>query len=290
MDEPIGDSAAIPTFLLSEMAQNAGVKVILNGTGGDEAFGGYPRYLNGGLVRSLRIGTQPFRNVMSFLWRRPMEVNTAIRLKTELVNYISRINGVDLIKFRGFLKSKLWFDAILNGMDCVMKECFESFSGLSQADRFMRFDLKTYLVGNLFFLLDKMTMAHSIEGRVPLADYRIVELMASVPSQLKIESGMLKSLVRETLKSILPEDSLNRQKIGFGGPVFFWLSNNIIDGSRMFDELSPVTHEILDIPRIRNIVVNKKYTGWNSQFVYNLAIFELWYRDVFKKWSSSTWF
>jgi asparagine synthase (glutamine-hydrolysing) len=282
MDEPIGDTAAIPVFLLSEMARQSGVKVILNGTGGDEVFGGYSRYDYSGLKGLLKLKGHPLRNTIVSLLTKPQYVSTAMRLGGEMTSYLCRISR-GLTCLRPFLKDEVWFDVLLKGIDENMKDHFNSFDHLNSTDRFIGFDLKTYLVNDLLFLLDKMTMAASIEGRVPLIDYRMVEFMFAIPARLKIKNGNLKSLVKQWLKDILPEEVLQRKKMGLGGPVNYWLSNGVLDGFGLFKgDVSPVTNEIFELDKIQRIIKNKQFTKWNSQFVYNLAIFELWYRGVFK--------
>jgi asparagine synthase (glutamine-hydrolysing) len=282
MDEPIGDTAAIPTFLLSEMARQSGVKVILNGTGGDEVWGGYSRYINSGLKGFLKRRVHPMKNTMVSLLMKPRYVSTAMKLGDEMISYLCRMNR-GLVGLRPFLKDEVWFDVLLEGIDDNMKNHFSSFKHLNDTDRFIGLDLKTYLVNDLLFLLDKMTMAASIEGRVPLIDYRMVEFMFAIPARRKIKNGNVKGLVKEWLKDILPDEVLQRKKMGFGGPVHYWLSNGVIDGFGLFKEdVSPVTNEIFKLTKIQRIIKNKQFTKWNSQFIYNLAIFELWYRGVFK--------
>ena len=282
MDEPIGDTAAIPTFLLSEMARQSGVKVILNGTGGDEVFGGYSRYINSGLKGFLKLRVHPMKNSMDSLLMRPQYVSTAMKLGDEMISYLCRMNR-SLAGLRPFLKDEVWFDVLLEGIDGNLKNHFNSFEHLNGTDRFIGLDLKTYLVNDLLFLLDKMTMAASIEGRVPLIDYRMVEFMFAIPTRLKIKNGNLKGLIKQWLKDILLDEVLQRKKMGFGGPVNYWLSNGVIDGFGLFmEDVSPVTKEIFELTKIQQIIKNKQFTKWNTQFIYNLAIFELWYRSVFK--------
>lgn len=282
MDEPIGDTAAIPIFLLSEMARQSGVKVILNGTGGDEVWGGYSRYINSGLKGFLKHRVHPMKNTMVSLLMKPWYVSTAMKLGDEMISYLCRINR-GLVGLRPFLKDEVWFDVLLEGIDDNMKNHFSSFKHLNDTDRFIGLDLKTYLVNDLLFLLDKMTMAASIEGRVPLIDYRMVEFMFAIPARLKIKNGNLKGLVKQWLKDILPDEVLQRKKMGLGGPVNYWLSNGVLDGFDLFKEdVSPVTNELFKVDKIQRIIKNKQFTKWNTQFIYNLAVFELWYRGVFK--------
>src|SRR3989338_635168 len=283
MDEPIGDSAAIPIFLLSELARESGVKVILNGTGGDEVFGGYPRYLIRKPERYLKYRLYPLFNFTVSLLKNPLDIKTAINLTDKLISYLCRVNGT-FIGLMSFLKEKSALGILLKNIDNIMKNYFEFYGNLREEDRFIFFDLKTYLVNDLLFLLDKTTIAASIEGRVPLIDYRIVEFMSTIPANVKMKGGNLKWLVKQALKGILPDEILYRDKMGFGGPVSFWLSEGIVDELEVFcgENMSPITKELFKVDRIQQTIKNKKYDRWNAQFLYNLSVFELWYNEVYK--------
>lgn len=277
MDEPIGDTAAIPTFLLSEIARDSGVKVILNGTGGDEIFGGYRRYLRRG-TKKLNTMT----NIIFSGFQKPTFFDTLVKSRDPIIAYCCQVNG-NFMGLISFLKDKKWLEVLIDEIINLFSDKFYSPANLPEVDRLMNFDLKTYLVGDLLFLLDKMTMGASIEGRVPLIDHRMVEFMASIPAKLRIENGNLKALVKHALEGILPDEVINRGKMGFGAPVSSWLHNGILDEFSIFDEdASSVTQDLFYSAQLCDVVKNKKYNRWNAQFIYNLAIFELWYKDVFK--------
>src|SRR5208337_918669 len=138
MDEPIGDSAAVPTFLLSEMARQSGVKVVLNGTGGDEVFGGYARYIIRG-SKGYKYALLPFFNSAVSLFMHPLRVNTAINVMDKLINYLCRING-SFIGLRYFLKDESWFNILLNGINDVMGSSFDSLKNVPEDERLMFFD------------------------------------------------------------------------------------------------------------------------------------------------------
>jgi len=284
MDEPIGDSAAIPTFMLSEMARDSGVKVILNGTGGDEIFGGYNRYRYKGMNGLLRLKGIPAANLIYSLLDKPLHVKTALRMTDPLYCYMKRVSGSSFKHLRTYLKSEDSFSSALDLMDACMREDFVSLGHLDQIDRFMKFDLKTYLVGDLLFLLDKMTMASSIEGRVPLIDHRMAEFFSSIPVDIKLENKVLKNFVKEAIRGLLPDEIINRKKMGFGAPVSFWLKNSAIDKLALNDgRYSPEISEMFNIDKIQNAARNRPDIKDNKQFLYNLYVYELWYKNVYKK-------
>lgn len=281
MDEPIGDSAAIPAFLLSEIARDSGVKVILNGTGGDEIFGGYKRYVRGSFKNYVISQSKEMIKLSRAILQSPFSYKSAFRLRDSMIQYNSMVSG-SILGLREYINSGHWFDVLYSGLNEVMSEKFNELNHLPEIERLMNFDIKTYLPGDLLFLFDKMTMGASIEGRVPLIDHRMVEFMSRIPANYKIKDDTLKYLVKKSLEGILPDDIIYREKMGFGAPVYFWLCNDIFNWFQIDeDTLSPVTKEIFQTQQILNTIKYKKYDRWNSQFIYNLIVFELWYRDVF---------
>lgn len=285
MDEPMGDSAAVPTFLLSEAARSAGVKVLLNGTGGDEIFGGYKRYIVNGSKAALMNRIKTAARMFQGFSAKPAFLKATARLNNPLINYLEGISG----SYTGmllFAETAKVFDDMSRNLNSLMAAPFNRLCGGDEAGRLMDFDLKTYLVGDLLFLLDKMTMGASVEGRVPLLDHRLVEFMGSFSSSARIENGNLKALVKSSLEGILPDNIITRKKMGFGSPVLFWLQENIFDGLGVFGEgVSDITSKAFDLSSIRRVAADRRYNRWNSQFLYNLAIFELWHQEVFKKFN-----
>lgn len=284
MDEPIGDSAAIPTFLLSDIASKAGVKVILNGTGGDEIFGGYNQYLKNEISHIAKNKLRILRMYTYLLKQKPHRLGHVYKsLNNPVFEYLTNINNGSYTGFFGFLKDMRWVDRLTIDIFCLFGDKYNSLVEDDFINGLMNFDLKTYLVGDLLFLLDKMTMGSSIEGRVPLLDHRLVEFMSEIPSSVKIRNGNLKSFVKNSLSGILPETILSRNKMGFGAPVLFWLLSGILDELHIFEDPAPVTAELFDCKKLKQIVRGKKFNMWNAQFIYNLAIFDLWAKEVFEK-------
>ena len=144
----------------------------------------------------------------------------------------------------------------------------------------MLFDLQTYLVDDLLFLLDKTTMAASIEGRIPLLDHRLIEFMFSLPHRMLVNGSSLKDFVKIALKDVLPSDIINRKKMGFGAPVHQWIKKSSI-GEILLDTngLSDITKHHFNYKKINKDIKNNNYTRWHPQFYYNLIVFELWFKQ-----------
>jgi len=116
---------------------------------------------------------------------------------------------------------------------------FDRFAALPHDSRMMRFDFETYLPEDVLTKVDRMSMAHSIESRVPLLDNRVIDFAATLPARLKIKDGRRKHILKETLRTMLPEGILARRKQGFGIPLGTWfrggltgLFSDVLDDSR----------------------------------------------------------
>ena len=248
MDEPVSDTAFITTFLVSEFARRD-VKVILSGVGGDELFGGYRRYL--GNHYQARFERLP-------RWVRAGA--TALGKKLPSDRHSPLLNTLRLAK--GFLASTTQsFDErygsyvqvfspeatkrLLNVKSDEGYDAIESAFRLAKSDdalnRMMVVDAETQLPDDLLMLTDKMSMATSLECRVPLLDHELVELAARIPEKVKIRGGHLKHVMKKALANMLPPDILDRKKRGFGTPMGAWLKN----------DLKPLLTRTLDEPTVR---------------------------------------
>lgn len=252
MDEPIADSAFITTYLVSKFARKD-VKVILSGVGGDELFGGYRRYLGGHYAR--RYGALPS-------WARKAASLAARRLPADRHNKwlnVARLAkgfiasaemGADE-RYRSYVQviardtvaSLLMAESTVG--DDALGKAFAMASSDDELNRLFAVDAETQLPDDLLMLTDKMSMAVSLECRVPLLDHELVEMAASIPAQAKVRGGTLKHLMKMALVDVLPQDILHRKKRGFGTPMGAWLKR----------ELAPVLRELLspDVVRRRGL-------------------------------------
>jgi asparagine synthase (glutamine-hydrolysing) len=233
VEEPICDSAIATTYLVSELAAKS-VKVILSGVGGDELFAGYNRYLGGFYAR--RYGQIPEwarRRLLPKLaaWLPSGRQNRLM----DLARYTKRFiisDGLDWREqYRLFLA--LADDDVLaalrrrglpvGGLDRVLA----AENGSDELLRLLRVDWQTQLAEDLLLLTDKMTMACSLECRVPFLDHRLVELAAAIPASRKLPDGRLKGLLKDVLRDVLPDSILERRKRGFGAPVGAWFKREL---------------------------------------------------------------
>lgn len=234
MDEPLSDTAFITTFLVSEFARKD-VTVILSGVGGDELFGGYRRYLGNHYQRKFN--------------RLPGLAKWALGFAADHLPADRHSNVLNMLRLaKGFLASeglpadrrytnyiKILDDATVSSLllqpgDGQFDPMGAAFARAGQADELNRMfavDAETQLPDDLLMLTDKMSMAVSLECRVPLLDHELVELAARIPVGAKIRGGRLKHLMKEALSDLLPDGILNRKKRGFGTPMGAWLKHDL---------------------------------------------------------------
>jgi asparagine synthase (glutamine-hydrolysing) len=231
-DEPFADSSAIPTWYVSEMARRH-VTVVLSGDGGDELFGGYDRYVpHPRVVAFDRYSPRAFRRVAAIAADR---LPHGVRGKNFLRHVARDDQGryLDAIRFfstdeKPSLLSREVM-AQLSGADpeSRLASHFERYAQLPWPSQMMRFDAETYLPEDVLTKVDRMSMAHSIESRVPLLDNEVIDFASSLPASMKIKGDRRKHVLKEVAATLLPADILNRRKQGFGVPLGTWFRGNL---------------------------------------------------------------
>lgn len=295
LDEPFGDFSIFPTYLVSEVARDH-VTVVLSGDGGDELFGGYdtyvaqsyadryyrhiPRPIRQGVLPALlsKVPPQPAKKGIINKAKRFVE-GAALSPSLQHTRWMTFMNGND--------KTQLYcpdFQSAINGSSpaSLIESYFGKVNHLDPLAQQQYVDVKTYLVDDILTKVDRMSMAPSIEARVPLLDHRIVEFALNLPPHLKINSGQTKVILRKVVESRLPEVILNKPKEGFSIPLKHWLRGPL--HPLMMDLLSP------DTIKRRSYFNPQCVSGWidqhqsgkanHSHRLWALMVFELWHRQV----------
>jgi len=265
MDEPVADSAFITTYLVAQFARRD-VTVILSGVGGDELFGGYRRYLGDHYANR-------YNKLPSWLRRRviapvadflPSDRHSPLlNLSRYARTFIksSELGSED--RYRSYVEAfgAASLDRILtagrSGRVDSLDDAFAAATGGDELNRLMRVDLATQLPNDLLMLTDKMTMANSIECRVPLLNHRLVELGARIPADIRIANGEMKSVLKRAMGGLLPDDILHRKKRGFGAPMGAWLKGELAPLMRRFISRETVTRRgWLDWPEVEETMAH----------------------------------
>ncbi len=288
LDEPLADSSFVVTYLVSQLARET-VTVILSGVGGDELFAGYRRYLNIRINKYMRLLPRWLRkNVMeNLLGKMPVDRNNTMLNYFRLAKSYLRTSDLPLTEqysaytsiFNPDLRQSL-IGAQTEVQDFAM-QYFAECDSEDPLDKITYFDLRTSLPEQLLMLTDKMSMATSLEARVPFLDHRLVEFSARIPSKYKINGFNLRSIQKEAFKNRLPEYILNKTKKGFGAPVGTWMRNELKD--MLFDLLGENRikkqglFEYRTLQKILDDHFNKREDY--SDHLLALITFQLWHKE-----------
>jgi asparagine synthase (glutamine-hydrolysing) len=284
-DEPFADSSAIPTWYVSEIARKH-VTVVLSGDGGDELFGGYDRYIPHPRVRKFdALGLPGLRAAAGVAWPLlPHGTRGKNFLRHVAKDSIGRyLDSMTL--FPSDERAALYSDgataALRSATEQRLARHFHRFGALPHDSRMMRFDFETYLPEDVLVKVDRMSMAHSIESRVPLLDNEVIDFAASLPARFKIREGRRKHVLKRALEPLLPAGILNRRKQGFGVPLGNWFRGG----------LTGLFSDVLDAPRTRqrgyfepafvSRLLREHLTGQrdHTSRLWQLLVFELWHRQ-----------
>jgi asparagine synthase (glutamine-hydrolysing) len=282
MDEPIGDSAVLPSFLVSKLAAS-NVKVALSGLGGDELFGGYDRYMptKSKLERLSFIPKSVFKGLVPLLSNiipsyRNQVGNLMLTDAERYHNRVKQMNWETIASLTGEKNDKQWF-----GADVIKK--INNYPNKDEVNQRMFADIQLYMNDQLLHLTDRMSMAASLETRVPLLDHRLVELSLTIPSQFKINTTETKMILKESIKDLLPKEILYRPKWGFAAPYKTWtLTNAMQELINQTIEGHLVSDGILDRKGVQEFLGNKEMIIKYSTWVWPIIALELWYSNYRK--------
>lgn len=245
LDEPHGDDSAVPTWLLSEQVASQ-YKVALVGTGGDELFGGYRRHFALGAVRAWQRVPGGLRTLASGLANRLPDSRGSGLGMTRLKRFLRSSGGStaslylslqDRLPSTALFAQELRNDVLAGHTERI----FERHGASAPQDGFVRpalyLDYKTYLPEDLLHLADRLSMAHSLELRVPLVDHELIEELFPLPDRVRVGAWRPKRLLRRALRNRLPSQHFAAPKRGFVGPTAMWLRHEL--SQMLGDELSP---------------------------------------------------
>jgi asparagine synthase (glutamine-hydrolysing) len=237
-DEPFADYSAIPTFLVSKIASEM-VRVVLTGDGGDEVFAGYPTHFAFKLSKIFRLIPSWIRtNIVN---RMVMSLPTSFERVSFDYKAKRFVTGADLPFERGHYWWKVIFDEkdkeLLFTRDFlntgfqdtfrIFDKHFERVRKCHPLNQVLYVDAKTFLVDDNLTKVDRMTMANSLEARVPFLDHELVERIAVIPPGVKSRGFQTKSLLRSAVKRLLPASIRKGKKKGFTPPLPFWISSEL---------------------------------------------------------------
>ena len=292
LDEPFGDFSIFPTYLVSKMARDY-VTVALSGDGGDELFAGYDTY------RAHRFERRFYRPLPRFVRKRILSGIARRLIPTEKkkgwINSTKRfVQGAELDASLAHVRWMIFMDeaqrqalftqdvqAVLSKSDSYdfIRRYASGRTKLDDLTRMGYVDVNTYLVDNILVKVDRMSMANSLEARVPFLDHRVVEFAFTLPPALKMKGFDTKFILKRTFWDALPAEVQNRDKQGFSIPIKNWIRG----------ELKPMMLDLLAEDRLRrqgyfkpefvSTLIDEHLRGVanHSHTLWALMVFEQWF-------------
>jgi asparagine synthase (glutamine-hydrolysing) len=291
LDEPFGDLSAVPVYFLSGLARRH-VKVALSGDGGDELFGGYLTYVADHLARWYRRIPKGLRDgVIRRLVRRLPTSYEKVSLDYKIKRFVEAADQPALESHLGWkqvfndderrgLYRREYHETIPNG-DVLrpLRDVFESSADYEFLDRMLHLDINTYLVDDILTKVDRMSMAHSLEVRVPFLDHVFVEYAASIPPEQKLRGFNTKVVLKKTYADLLPSEVRGRRKEGFIFPASLWLQQGLHEFAG--DLLSPDAVRrtgIFDPTWVQGLLrEHREGTRDRARAIWNLLVFMAWH-------------
>jgi asparagine synthase (glutamine-hydrolysing) len=297
MDEPIADPAAINSFLIAEEARKRGIKVLLSGMGADEFFAGYrsqlaclkadsyqktvPKHIRT-LIESI-VGYLPEsnanRNFKYIRWLKGfMKIGSLSQLDRTLLIKNSALSEDVFNQY--FVNPMPYNESTYFQRDSAL---FNQYPDLSYLSKMCYCDTKTYMTDHNLTYFDKSIMAASIEGRPPLLDHRIVELLFKLPPNYKIKGNTQKYILKKVAEKYLPNDVIYRPKAPFSAPMRGWLKDELREMvSDILSESSLKSRGIYNTKYVQKLISdNRKGLADNSQLIWRLMVNEIWLRTYF---------
>jgi asparagine synthase (glutamine-hydrolysing) len=290
MDEPFADASYLPTYILSKFTKNY-VTVSLSGDGGDEVFAGYPTYFAHKLAKWIPSWTTPaFQYFTNYL---PVNYNN-ISLDFKFKQFIKGIDYDEVIRHQLWLgsfnydhKSQLYSTSFYNGIkkensfESLIVDYMSNCNSEENWEKHLFQDMRFYLQDDILQKVDRCSMAHSLEVRVPFLDHQIVEFMARVPSKLKYKGCHSKYLLKKLSENYLPNEIIKRSKKGFGIPIAKWfcgiLKNSLSD---IIEDPNSYINRYFDSKYIFQLMLDHiNHKQDNRKLLWTLYSLENWLRN-----------
>ncbi|MDQ0338080.1 asparagine synthase (glutamine-hydrolyzing) [Caldalkalibacillus uzonensis] len=303
MDDPVADPAAIPLYFVAREASKQ-VKVVLSGEGADELFGGYGIYREPLSLRYISALPAAMRRILKHI---ALSLPDQIKGKNYILRgctpqeerYIGNAKLFEETEKRELLKrycAEYVYSRLTNPL-------YQQVAGYDPVTQMQYIDLHTWLRGDILAKADRMSMAHSLELRVPFLDRQVFMVAAKLHAELKVTRQTTKHLLREAMKGIVPEHILHRPKLGFPVPLRHWLKDELFDWAWSLIRESETDHLLnkeyvlkqLETHRegsfdqsVRQRWVSHKGKGDLSRYLWAVLVFMIWHQIFIEKKFSFT--
>ena len=276
MDEPTTDACSIAVYFLAKLASRD-VKVVLSGEGADEFFGGYNSYDDHPYTKLPLFIRKTIAGICKLLPRNRYTrylIRRGLSLEEGYVsinrNFYDDELG-DILKYKDYLSNKE-----------IVSDVYSEYKNESDLNKKLAVDIRYWLPDNILNIVDKMTMAHSIESRVPFTDIEVFKLSSTLTPKYKVRDGVTKISLREAARRVIPNESYKKKKLGFPVPIREWIKDedtyskiyNMFSGSDEFFNVKEI---------IKLLDEHKNGKRDNSRKIWTIYTFLVWYDEYFVK-------
>lgn len=303
LDEPFAISSAFAIYYLAQAAVRK-VKIVLTGDGGDELFAGYPGYQNDNYLKynyNVRKIIENFANSALFFYKnfgiqnKMMKIILAKlyrKIGTDGLLYSKQISQTSFLSVIKAINPDFTFELWNNWQNNLTAYYYDSLDSDDNLIKKIYAECKTRLVDEMLTKVDRMTMAHSLEARVPLLDHKIIEFVFGLPSSFKLHRSENfldgKHIFKKTMESFLPPKILNRNKHPFNIPMENWISGSLFSVTEdvLFNGIL-IKNKIISSLGLKNIIREEKQNnGRHTNMILALLTFEYWYNTFKKQFSN----
>jgi asparagine synthase (glutamine-hydrolysing) len=289
MEEPVCEPASVLLYYVSKLAKPH-VKVLISGEGGDEAFGGYHNYLYMFWLETIKKTLGPFRSVAGqgveiagrMLDSRVLKKYAPLMNVSIDEHYLSRTSSP--YQYFNRTPSTIYSEELSRRVDKVRsfnatRNLLAGKSGYGPVEKMLYVDTKTWLPDDLLIKADRMTMANSIELRVPFLDHRVLEFAARLPRNQKVRSWKMKYLLKKALAKHVPREIIERRKVGFPNPSVTWLRDDLkaMVADTLLDSKS-ISRGYFRKEAIERLIELNSTSGRYTAEIFSLVVLELWHR------------
>lgn len=278
MDDPLADPACVPLYFVAREA-NKHVTVVLSGEGSDELFGGYNIYREPESLKVFDSIPTPAKGLLS---RVAAILPEGVRGKS----FLER--GTTPLKERYIGNAKMFEAAEKKHLlqnyhpdmtyQKITEQLYKNVEGEHPVNQMQYIDIHTWLRGDILLKADKMTMANSLELRVPFLDKEVFKVASEIPVDLKIANGTTKSILREASRGIVPDHVLDRKKLGFPVPIRHWLKEELNEWAKTLIRESQTDH-LLHKDYIAKLLEDHcQGKGDYSRKIWTVLMFMLWHQ------------
>jgi asparagine synthase (glutamine-hydrolysing) len=290
MEEPVCEAPAIALYYVSKLARQH-VKVLLSGEGGDEAFGGYSNYRNLLLLEKVKSMAGPLKGALSHCLNGASRINGFGRvkkyadlIKPDLADYYYSRTASPFSYFSRH-RNELYTENFLGATEVersteVIRELFQNVASRPLLDQMLYVDTKTWLPDDLLIKADKITMANSVELRVPLLDHLVLEFAASLPPDYKVKGLATKRIFKQAFASEIPKPILQRKKTGFPVPLRKWLQHDLRDYAHDILLSAPASNRgYFKRTEMEKLLKQGGDDAAPTKEIFSLLTLELWHRE-----------